>query len=138
MSKNYSWRIAEQSDFYAVYSFLFNSKLRKNWDVDDVRRRVIIPLFLEQLIIFEDDQEKLCGFLTCAFMNSDSASHQNTIGVLPNDWRSGPDFWVVDFVAPNGSGQQMLRTVVRDLSGTVISKINYFRLKYQEVRSVTI
>jgi hemolysin-activating ACP:hemolysin acyltransferase len=133
---SYTWKIAERTDFPAIYSLLYNSELKSKWGVDDVRRRVGVPLILGQLITIYDEAKKLVGFLTCAFMNKESAEHQGTVGVLPEDWRSGSDFWVVDYFASNGDGRKMLTTVMRDLDRAMVRQVNYFRLKYQQIRKV--
>lgn len=136
MAKSYRWQVAQDAEFPAIYSLLYNSELSKSWGTDDVKRRVILPLFLGQLVTFHDDDEKLCGFLTCAFMDTASADHQATVGIQPFDWQSGPNFWVVDLVAIDGGGDRMLRTIMRDLDRDKIKKVNYFRLKYREIREV--
>lgn len=132
----YSWSVEKEEAFHALYSLIYNSELK--WTADDVRRRIVIPLFLGQLLSFYDDKGILKGFLTVAFMNDFAASHQPTIGILPTDWRSGKDFWVVDLVAPNGDGDKMLRTVMRDLKDAEIGAVHYFRLKYNEVRETSL
>ena len=88
MSKQYRWQVAQDGDFHAIYALLYNSPLREKWGVDDIRRRVIIPLFLGQLITFYDEMNLLCGFLTIGFLDSGAASHQATIGIQSQDWRS--------------------------------------------------
>jgi hemolysin-activating ACP:hemolysin acyltransferase len=138
MSKSYSWKIADQDDFHAIYTLIYNSKFRTAWGVDDVRRRIIIPLFLAQLITFYDKDEKLCGFVTLAFMDTVSADHQATVGILPNDWRSGPHLWVVDLFANDGGGAQMLRALMRDMDRTAYKSVRYFRLKYRKLAEVRV
>lgn len=132
----YTWCVEKEDAFHALYALLYNSPLKDKWSTDDVRRRIVIPLFLGQLLSFYDESGALKGFLTIAFMNDFCAAHQSTVGVLPTDWRSGTDFWVVDLVAPNGDGDKMLRTVTRDLKDADIGTVHYFRLKYKELREV--
>lgn len=138
MAKTYTWSVEKEDAFHALYALIYNSDLRSKWGADDIRRRIIIPLFLGQLLSFYDADEKLKGFLTIAFMNDFAAAHQPTVGVLPADWRSGKDFWVVDLVAPNGDGDKMLRTVMRDLKDAEIGTVHYFRLRTKELREVRI
>lgn len=136
MSQHYTWKIAQPDEFAAIYNLLYNSELKSKWGADDVRRRVIAPLHLGQLITFQNQKGDLSGFLTCAFMDKKSADHQATIGVSAQDWRSGNDFWVVDFVATDGGGRQMLETVMRDLDRNIIKRVRYFRLKHKQLRQV--
>ena len=134
----YSWRIAQQDDFHRIYSLIYNSDQKPMWGIDEIRRRVIIPLFLEQLIVFDDDHDRLSGFLTFAMMNEVSACHQSSIGVLPLDWRSGPQLWVVDMFCPFGDGSKMYRALKKDVEGAIAQPIRYFRLKAQSVKQMNI
>lgn len=57
-----------------------------------------------------------------------------TTGINSKDWRSGNDFWVVDFVTSKGAdGYKMLRVVTKGLG---IKRARYFRDKHQEIREV--
>lgn len=138
MARSIYWRVGEQGDFYTLYALVFSAKENLNWSSDDIRRRLILPLFLDQLVVFYDDDENVLGFLTVAFMSEFSAAHMPTIGILPADWRSGIEAWVVDLVAPNGDGDRMLFRITRDLKGTVWENVRYFRDKTKQLRSVTI
>ncbi len=99
----------------------------------EIRRRITIPMFLRQLITFYEGSQ-LCGFVTFAHLSEDAESHMPTVGILPSDWRSGKNFWVIDFVAQKGSdGYAMLRTVTKGLG---VKRARYFRKKNLEIREV--
>jgi hemolysin-activating ACP:hemolysin acyltransferase len=134
----YTWCVEKEDAFHAIYALIYNSDLRNKWGLEDIRRRIVIPLFLGQLLSFYDDNNTLAGFLTYAFMDDFCGAHQEKIGVLPADWRSGHNFWVVDLVAPNGDGDAMLRKVVSDMKGADIGTVRYFRLKTKQTREVYI
>ena len=137
---SYSWRIARQDDFYRIYSLIYNSDKKPMWGIDEIRRRVIIPLFLEQFIVFHHehgDEERLSGFLTFALMNGESACHQSTIGVLPQDWRSGPQVWVVDLFCPFGEGTKMITAIRKDVASAISEPLHYFRVKRSCVRKMS-
>lgn len=138
MAKSIFWRVGQQDDFYELFALVYSAKDNLKWSTDDIRRRLIIPLFLDQLIVFFDDDEVVLGFLTVAFMNDFSAAHMPNIGILPNDWRSGEQCWVVDLVAPHGDGNRMLFRITTDLKGTAWENVKYFRGKYKQLREVTI
>lgn len=133
MSK-YSWCIEKEDAFHALYALICDCGL--NWDAENVRRRIVIPLFYGQLVSFYNYDGKLKGFLTYALMSEFSAAHQSDIGILPADWRSGSDFWVVDLVAADGDGDVMMRKVMRDCKDADIGTVHYFRLKYNQCREV--
>jgi hemolysin-activating ACP:hemolysin acyltransferase len=134
---SYSWRIATQEDFHKVYSLIVNSPDAPHWNLEQVRRRVNIPLFLEQLIIFEKSN-KACGFLTYALMDGQSACHQSTVGTLPADWRSGDQLWVVDFLAHGGDGAKMFSKLKEDLRDALQGPVRFFRLKHKRVRRASV
>lgn len=135
---SYQWRIANQDDFPSIYSLIYNSNDRVHWDLEHIKRRVIIPLFLEQLIVFENMHKKLCAFLTYAMMDGQSACHQSTIGVLPADWRSGAQLWIVDFFSPFGDAPKMISKLRNDVGETIKEPMRYFRLRYNQTRRISI
>ena len=130
----YTWRIATSNDFHKVNALLVAAK--QSWGVDSLRHRVIIPLFLEQLILFEKDGQA-CGFVTYALMDGQSACHQATVGILPADWRSGKQLWVIDLVALDGCGDKMLFSLLKDVSGAIEMPMRYFRLKTKQIRRMS-
>lgn len=130
----YSWKIAGDADYPSLYQCA--SSLR--WNIEHITRRLVIPLSLGHLISFYDEIGRLAGFLTLAFLNPVTESHQATIGILPADWKSGNRLWVVDLVAPNGGCAQMLRAIVKDINRNIIHAARYFRLKHNQVREVVI
>jgi len=134
----FTWRIADQSDFHPLYSLIYNSDDRPRWDLEQIKRRILIPLFLEQLIVFEDEHDRLSAFLTYALMDGQSACHQATLGVLPADWRSGKQLWVVDFLSPFGCARQMLHKLRRDCSGATEQPVRYFRLKTKNIKRISL
>lgn len=135
---DFTWRIANQSDFHAIYALIYNSGNRPHWDLEHIKRRVIVPLFFEQLIVFENAHKKLCAFLTYALMDGQSACHQSTLGVLPADWRSGKQLWIVDFLSPFGDAPKMILKLRGDVGDVIREPLRYFRLKYQQTRRTEI
>ncbi len=129
----YRWQIASSEEFSQIRDLFLASELGQGRGADDVQRRISIPLMLKQVISFYRN-DRFCGFVTVAFLNSESEKHMETIGIQANDWRSGDEFWVVDFVAdPHSNGFKMLRIVTRDLH---IQRAKYFRHKHMETREV--
>lgn len=124
-----TWRIASPEEYIPVCDMFQSARLGSGFI--DTRRRITIPLFLRQLITFYEDS-KLCGFITFAFLNEEAETHMPVTGIYPADWRSGKNFWVVDFVA-KGNGYKMLRAVTKGLG---IKKARYFRKKNNQVREV--
>ena len=130
----FTWKIADQEELPKIKSLIFQSDDKANWNENEIKRRVIIPLFLEQLIVFYDKNGRLSGFLTYATMNGQSACHQAALGILPADWRSGDQLWVVDFFAPFGGAEQMICKLRQDFRGATDQPVRYFRLKTKQIR----
>lgn len=126
-----SWQFASPEEFIPVCDLFKESSLGDGFN--EIRRRITVPFFLRQLITFYENS-KLCGFVTFAFLSADAESHMPNTGIHPRDWRSGNNFWVVDFAAKKEfDGYAMLRAVTKGLG---IKKARYFRKKNQEIREV--
>jgi hypothetical protein len=55
MAKSIFCRVGTESDFYDLFALAFSAQHNLKLTHDEVRRRLIIPLFLEQLIVFYDE-----------------------------------------------------------------------------------
>lgn len=131
----YRWKIASPEEFNDVCRIFLASELGKSALYPDIKRRISIPLSLAQLITFYKN-DKICGFVTVAFLNEYAEKHMKTCGILASDWRSGDIFWVVDYVvSPECDGYKMLRMVTKDLK---VKKARYFRDKFKETREVRV
>lgn len=135
---SYKWRIASQDDFHQIYSLIYNSEARPLWNLKEIKRRVIIPLILEQLIVFYDDNRKICGFLTFAFMNDQSAFHQASDGISAADWRSGHQLWLVDFLAAFGGVEEMFSKIRRDCRDAIDQPMRYVRFKRKRIERISL
>lgn len=62
MAKSIFWRARTESDFYDLFALVFSAQHNLKLTHDDLRRRLIIPLFFEQLIVFCDENWKVVGF----------------------------------------------------------------------------
>jgi hemolysin-activating ACP:hemolysin acyltransferase len=129
----YRWQIGTIEESEQCRDLFFASELGINATEDTIRKRIKIPLYLKQLITFYRN-EVMCGFVTVAFLNDEAETHMATTGILASDWKSGENFWVVDFVAhPFSDGYKMLRMVTKDLG---VQRAKYFRHKHCEIREV--
>ena len=126
-----NWQYASPEEYLPICNLFSESRLGDGFI--DVRRRITIPLFLRQCIAFYQDS-KFCGFVTFAWLNDEAESHMPTTGIYPADWRSGKNFWVIDFAVKKGfDGFAMLRAVTKGLG---VKKARYFRHKYKNIREV--
>lgn len=129
----YTWKIASPEEFSRISDLFLASELGEGRGYNDIQRRISTPLLLKHLITFYRGDE-FCGFVTIAFLSDEAEKHMDTAGIQAPDWRSGDNFWVVDYVAsPKADGYKMLRLVTKDLR---IKKARYFRQKFTEIREV--
>ena len=127
----YTWKYAEPEEFSAVRDLFLSSGLGDN--VAEIQRRITTPLILKQLITFYKNG-KFCGFVTFAFLNNQAAEYMPTVGIHPQAWRSGSDFWAVDYAVNKGfDGYRMLRIITKELG---VKQARYFRHKHREIREV--
>lgn len=124
-----TWQVASPEEYLSICDLFNKSGLCRGYI--DVRRRVTIPLFLRQMITFYENS-KICGFVSFAFLSEEAEKHMPETGILPNDWRSGKNFWAIDFIA-NGDGYKMLRIATKVLG---VKRCRYFRHKQKEIREV--
>lgn len=128
-----NWQYATPEEYLPICELFQSSKLGNSFV--DIRRRISIPLFLRQLITFYEGS-KLCGFITFAFLSDEAESHMPNEGIHPADWRSGKNFWVIDFGVKRGfDGFAMLRAVTKGLG---VKRARYFRKKHKEIREVRV
>jgi hemolysin-activating ACP:hemolysin acyltransferase len=132
---SYRWRIASESDFIPIYNLIYASPHRAKWDMAEIRRRVLRPLFLEQIIVFLRGAD-ICGFLTFAFMDRKSGAHQATGGIEDGDWRSGNNPWIVDFFCDR-DGLRILARLRADFRNAIKTPIRYWRVKHKQIRRMT-
>lgn len=130
----YRWQFATPQEFNPVCELFRSTKIANDAGDAEIRRRITIPLLLRQLIAFYDNCGKFCGFVTFALLNDEAEKHMPTEGIYPQDWRSGKNFWAVDFIVQKGcDGYKMLRAVTKGLG---VKQVRYFRHKHREIREV--
>lgn len=127
----YTWQLASPEEFKQIKDLFLSSNLGRG-DYD-IHRRISVPMLLKQAISFYRN-DVFCGFVTVAFLSDEAERYMPTTGIRASDWRSGDNFWVVDYVAhPEYDGYRMLRMVTKDLH---VQRAKYFRHKHCEIREV--
>lgn len=129
----YTWHIAHPEEFIQVCDLFKNSGLW-NGEFHEIQRRVSAPLLIKHLITFYNEENEFCGFATFAFLDDEAENHIPTTGVLAADWRSGDNFWAIDFIVkPGENGYRMMRGITKQLR---LKKVRHFRDKYKIVREM--
>lgn len=128
----YTWKLASPEEFNQISGLFLASDLGRGREYD-IQRRITIPLILKQIITFYRN-EQFCGFVSVAMLNEDAENRMPTTGISASDWRSGDNFWVIDYiVSPHCDGYKMLRMVTKDLN---VKKARYFKYKNKQIREV--
>jgi cytolysin-activating lysine-acyltransferase len=103
--------------------------------VSELDWRVMPPLVLEQSKIYLRDGAPV-GYVAWARLSDAvveryrQAPHQ----LMPGDWKSGEQAWLIDLVAPFGGSQD----IVRDLLGSVFAGQSLFQLMPDGVGGVVV
>ena len=86
-----------------------NSPQHRNQFIADLEWRVMPALVLDQAKLYMRDDAPI-AYASWAFLSPEAAERYRTIGRLaPGDWKSGPEAWLIDLVAPFGGGGDVLQ-----------------------------
>lgn len=99
-----------------VRRLFMNCPLRSQWSENEFNRLVLPPLALGQWCVYVDGGE-LKGWASWAFLSDEASEIFSTKKhpIRPEDWKTGTNAWVVDFVTTPGYaakfGLHMKRTM---------------------------
>lgn len=108
---------------------LMNSNAhRLNFFISDIEWLLLAPISKEQFRLYKDKEGKPVGLILWAYVNEEvDRKLQMGIGKLGfNEWNSGENLWIIDFIAPLGGGDKM----IEELKQTVFKDKNF---KYQSI-----
>lgn len=93
--------------------------------VGDLEWRVMPPLVLDQAKLYTKDESPL-AFVSWALLSEEAAARYKTYPhkLLPSDWKSGDQVWLVDMLAPFGGAKDVLQ----DLKNNVFQNKKIFQL----------
>lgn len=100
------------------------SPLHARYRVEECIRLVLAPLELGQAVILPAP----LAYASWAFM-SDEASERMRAGISPRaeEWRSGPNVWLMDVIAPMGGGETVMADLQRIAKSLSVSRVNFNR-----------
>tara|TARA_A100001015_G_scaffold317899_1_gene436097 strand:+ start:411 stop:887 length:477 start_codon:yes stop_codon:yes gene_type:complete len=95
---------------------LMSSNLHRKYLIDDIGLVFLPALDLNQFRIYKVRQEPV-ALITWAFMSKEIESKFLTgdYTLHPDEWKSGDQAWVIDFLAPFGHAKE----VIRDLKNNI-------------------
>lgn len=100
------------------------SPLHARYSVEECIRLVLAPLELGQAVILPAP----LAYASWAFM-SDEASARMRAGISPHaeEWRSGPNVWLMDVIAPMGGGETVMADLQSIAKSLGVSCVNFNR-----------
>lgn len=109
------------------------SRVHYRWTIQDFVRLIYPPAELGQVVAARNPDGRVVGFATIGLFSPEvSAGYiDKTRKILPRDWRSGDELWLVDVVAPDGAARfitSMVRAKARDMGYK--GKYIHFRRDY--------
>jgi len=104
-------------EFFTLYGevlfLLFHAPLHRVYTVEEIEERIVRPMTLDQFRIYRREDGPV-ALVTWAFVSDELdarlQTEQTPLG--PDDWRSGPNLWFVEFVAPFGHTGAVLGDLV--------------------------
>ncbi len=89
---------------------MLQSEQHKHLFLTDLEWRVLPPVLLKQFRLFRKDGAPI-GYAAWALVdeNTDQRLRKGETKLKPEDWRSGPNLWLLDLIAPFGGDKMMLK-----------------------------
>ena len=87
------------------------SPLHKHLMLTDLEWLVLPPILLSQFRLWQKGGMPL-GFASWAYLGEEASERLVEKGIrrlMPTDWKSGGDLWLIDFVAPLGGQEVMIQ-----------------------------
>jgi len=93
---------------HAVW-LMSQSPMHKHMMITDIDWLVTPPIVLNQFRLWQNEGAPL-GFATWAYLGEEAQERIVDNGIrrlMPTDWKSGENLWLIDFVSPFGGQEKM-------------------------------
>lgn len=112
----------------AILVLMNSNAHRLNFFIGDIEWLLLSPISKEQFRLYKDKEGKPVGLILWAYVNDEVDKRLRMgIGKLGFDeWNSGNNLWIIDFIAPFGGSDKM----IEELKETVFKGKNF---KYQTI-----
>lgn len=87
------------------------SPAHKHLFITDIEWLVTPPISLDQFRLWQKEETPI-GFASWAYLSEDVEERIQSKGIrklMPTDWKSGDQLWLIDFLAPFGGQEEMLK-----------------------------
>jgi cytolysin-activating lysine-acyltransferase len=95
-----------------IVSLMLSSKIHRKYLIDDIGAMFLPAIHLNQFRIYRNKKGDPVGIITWAFLSKDlEEKYQKGNKALTKleDWKSGDNGWVIDFIAPYGHAKQIIK-----------------------------
>lgn len=91
---------------------MLQSEAHKHMFLADLEWRVLPPVLLKQFRLFRKSGNPI-GYAAWAFLDeeTDKRLRKGDVKLTPDQWRAGPNLWLLDLVAPFGGQETMLKEI---------------------------
>ena len=89
---------------------MLQSEAHKHLFLTDLEWRVLPPVLLKQFRLFRKDGAPI-GYAAWAYLDdgTDARIRAGDLKLQPEHWRSGPNLWLLDLIAPFGGDEVMIK-----------------------------
>lgn len=119
--------------FEAAVRLMMLSDLHKQWTVSDLDRLLIPPIQMGQCLFAIKDDSPIAFVSWALFSEEASLAFANRARPLrKEDWRSGDQLWIVDFIGPFGFVPEIVRMFKGHLMQRYPVHVKAFAIRYKE------
>ena len=95
-----------------IASLMLSSEVHRKYLIDDIGAMFLPAIHLNQFRIYRNKKGDPIGIITWAYLSNElQEKYQKGDKVLTKleDWKSGNNGWVIDFIAPFGHAKQIIK-----------------------------
>lgn len=102
------------------------SRLHRNYTIQEVKNLIIPPIALGQSILFRKENAPH-AYVSWAYLSESVATGfaDDSYRLTPNDWMSGKELWVMDFIAPFGNVFGISRILQDKFAGQTAKSVRF-------------
>lgn len=100
-----------------IASLMLSSEVHRKYLIDDIGAMFLPAIHLNQFRIYRNKQGDPIGIVTWAYLSKEnSIKYRKGQKILKlEDWNSGKNGWIIDFIAPFGHAKQ----IIKDLKNNI-------------------
>ena len=119
-----------------ITSLMLASNLHKKYLIDDIGAMFLPAIHLNQFRIYKNKTGDPIAIVTWAYLSDEIESEFKTgqRNLSLQDWQSGNNGWVIDFIAPFGHAKQVIKDLRNNIFKNQTGKA--LRIKDGKIRGV--